>query len=142
MAGACDSEELSDALMDHLAETESQVARLEKVFQLLGTPVSEMKGLLEEGSEAIEDKDDSPSRDLAIVGAAQRFKHYEISAYGTARALAEQIGNSQVARLLLQTENEEKAADEKLSEIAKAIYASDGAWIGRNGRGWKRPGTP
>jgi ferritin-like metal-binding protein YciE len=146
IARACDSEELSDAIKGHLAETENQVVRLEKVFQLLGTPVKSktckgMKGLLEEGSEAMEDEDAGPIRDLAIIGAAQRVEHYEISAYGTARALAEQVGNTQVAKLLLQTENEEKAADEKLSEVAKVIYASDMpeeeemAMAGDDGRG-------
>jgi ferritin-like metal-binding protein YciE len=130
MARACESEELAGALKDHLAETQGQVARLEKVFQLLKTPVKAkpckgMKGLIDEGSEAVEDQDAGPIRDLAIIGAAQRVEHYEISAYGTARAMAEQIGNTQVVRLLQQTEDEEKAADEKLSEIAKAIYTAD-----------------
>ena len=130
IAKACDSEELGDAVRRHLEETQNQVARLEKVFELLNTPVKGkpckgMQGLLEEGTEVMEEEEAGPIRDLAIIGAAQRVEHYEISAYGTARALAEQIGNSQVAKLLLQTENEEKAADEKLSEVAKVIYASD-----------------
>ncbi len=76
MAKACDSGELSGAIKGHLAETQNQVVRLEKVFQLLGTPVKSktckgMKGLVEEGSEAIEDEDAGPVRDLAIIAAAQ-----------------------------------------------------------------------
>ena len=149
IAKACESEELAEAIKGHLAETQNQVTRLEKVFELLNTPAKGkpckgMQGLLEEGSEAVEDQEAGPIRDLAIIGAAQRVEHYEISAYGTARALAEQVGNSQVAKLLLQTENEEKVADEKLSEVAKVIYASEepepalaGAGNGR-GRGNSR----
>ncbi|HYI97459.1 MAG TPA: ferritin-like domain-containing protein [Bryobacteraceae bacterium] len=130
IAKACDSEELAECVKAHLAETQAQVTRLEKVFELLNTPAKGkpckgMQGLIEEGNEAIEDQDAGPVRDLAIIGAAQRVEHYEISAYGTARAIAEQVGNSQVAKLLLQTENEEKATDEKLSEVAKVIYASE-----------------
>lgn len=130
MAKACDSEELAEAVRKHLAETQDQVTRLEKVFALLNTPAKGkpckgMQGLIEEGAEAMEDQEAGPIRDLAIIGAAQRVEHYEISAYGTARALAEQVGNSQVAKLLLQTENEEKSADEKLSEVAKTIYAAE-----------------
>jgi ferritin-like metal-binding protein YciE len=130
IAKACESEELTEAIKGHLAETQNQVTRLEQVFGLLktpakGKPCKGMQGLLEEGTEAIEDQEAGPIRDLTIIGAAQRVEHYEISAYGTARAIAEQIGNGTVAKLLLETENEEKAADEKLSEIAKTIYAAE-----------------
>lgn len=130
MAKACDSEDLAKAIRNHLAETQNQVARLEKVFDLMEMPAKGksckgMKGLIEEGSEILKDGDRGPLRDLAIIAGAQRVEHYEISGYGTARALAEQLENSQVASLLLETENEEKMADEKLSEVAKAIYASD-----------------
>jgi len=130
IAKACESEELAEAVKGHLSETQNQVTRLEQVFELLNTPAKGkpckgMQGLLEEGTEAIEDQEAGPMRDLAIIGAAQRVEHYEISAYGTARAIAEQVGNGKVAKLLLQTENEEKATDEKLSEIAKMIYASE-----------------
>lgn len=130
IAKACDSEDLAEAVNGHLIETQNHVSRLEKVFQLLmapakGKPCKGMKGLIEEGSDVIEDKDEGPIRDLAIIAAAQRVEHYEISAYGTARAMAEQVGNSQVANLLLQTENEEKIADGKLSGVAKTIYTLD-----------------
>jgi ferritin-like metal-binding protein YciE len=129
MAKAADSAKLKEAITEHLAETQQQVGRLEKVFSLLRKPPKTkpckgMQGLIEEGSEAIEDEEKGALRDLAIIGAAQRVEHYEISAYGTARAIAEQIGNAQVARLLQETESEEKAADEKLSEVASEIYES------------------
>jgi ferritin-like metal-binding protein YciE len=92
IAKACDSEELGDAVRGHLEETQNQVARLEKVFELFNTPAKGklckgMQGLLEEGSEVMEDEAAGPIRDLAIIGVAQRVEHYEISAYGTARAL-------------------------------------------------------
>lgn len=129
MAKAAESESLKGAIKEHLAETQEQVARLEQVFSLLKTPPKAksckgMQGLIEEGSEGIEDNDKGAVRDLAIIGAAQRVEHYEISAYGTARAMAEQIGNGRVAKLLQETEDEEKAADEKLSQIAGDIYGS------------------
>jgi len=130
IAKAANSAALKEAINGHLAETQEQVGRLEKVFNLLKTPAKAkpckgMQGLLEEGSEIIEEEEQGARRDLAIIAAAQRVEHYEISAYGTVRAIAEQIGNAQVASLLEQTENEEKAADEKLSKIAGEIYESD-----------------
>ena len=130
MAKAAASGRLKEVINEHLDETKEQVVRLEKVFSLLKTapkakPCKGMQGLIEEGSEVIADEEKGALRDLAIIGAAQRVEHYEISAYGTARALAEQIGNAPVSGLLQEIENEEKAADEKLSEIAGEIYATD-----------------
>ena len=130
MAKACDSPDLAGCIQQHLGETQNQVSRIETIFELFkapakGKPCKGMKGLLEEGTEAIQDEEKGPVRDLAIIAAAQRVEHYEISAYGTARALAEQVGNSRVAKLLLQTENEEKMADTKLTEIAKLIFATN-----------------
>jgi ferritin-like metal-binding protein YciE len=130
MAKACNSESLADPIKAHLAETQNQVARLEKVFTLLKTPAKAkpckgMQCLIEEGSEAIENDDRGTLRDLAIIGAAQRVEHYEISAYGTARAIAEQIGNGDIVKLLQATEEEEKAADEKMSKIAGELYAAE-----------------
>lgn len=127
MAKACDSEDLAEAIKDHLSETQNQVSRLEQIFGLLDTPArgkscKAMKGLLEEGTEALEEKDSGPIRDLAIIAAAQRVEHYEISAYGTATALAAQVGNDEVVKLLQATADEEKAADEKLTEVAMSIY--------------------
>ncbi|HZO56450.1 MAG TPA: ferritin-like domain-containing protein [Bryobacteraceae bacterium] len=129
MAKAADSEELAEGIEQHLEETKGQVERLEKVFDLLDVPAKGktckgMKGLIDEGAEALEDEA-GPLRDLAIIAAAQRVEHYEISAYGTARAIAEQMGNGDVAELLQQTEDEEKAADENLSRVAMMLYESD-----------------
>jgi ferritin-like metal-binding protein YciE len=127
MARACKSEELSKALEHHRDETQEQVSRLEQVFELLEVPArgkscKGMKGLIEEGSEVIQEEDKGLIRDLALIGGAQRVEHYEIAAYGTARAIAEQMEHKKVAKLLRQTEDEEKSADEKLSEVAESIY--------------------
>jgi len=129
IAKAASSPELSDAVNDHLEETKEHVARIEQIFQLLGEsakskPCKGMRGLIEEGGEVIQEEDE-PVRDLALIAAAQKVEHYEISAYGTARTIAEQLDNQQAAELLQQTEDEEKAADSKLSEIAEALYGID-----------------
>jgi ferritin-like metal-binding protein YciE len=124
MAQAANSEDLQQAIQGHLEETKNQVSRLERVFQELDQPAKgkackAMRGLVEEGSEALEG--DSPLTDLAIIAAAQRVEHYEISAYGTARAMAQQLGQDTVASLLEETEDEEKAADTKLTDIATEL---------------------
>jgi ferritin-like metal-binding protein YciE len=81
-----------------------------------------MRGLIEEGSEVIEEDAREPFTDLGLIAAAQRVEHYEISAYGTAKAMAEQLGQDEVVALLEETEEEEKAADSKLSVIAETLY--------------------
>ncbi|MEO8098723.1 MAG: ferritin-like domain-containing protein [Acidobacteriota bacterium] len=128
LAKAADSDELTTALRDHLGETEQQVARLEEVFGILGMtpkgkPCKGMKGLIEEGGESAEEEDKT-LRDLGIIAGAQRVEHYEISAYGTARTLAEQLGLSDAAKLLQETEDEEKNADSTLTTIAMKLYGS------------------
>lgn len=129
LAKASESEELADGFRNHLVETQGQVTRLEEVFGLLGVaakgkPCKAMKGLVEEGAEAIEEEEKGPMRDLAMIAAAQRVEHYEISAYGTARTLAEHLGMTEAAELLQQTEDEEKAADSALTTVAMALYES------------------
>jgi len=85
-----------------------------------------MKGLIEEGEEACKENE-GEIRDLAIIAAAPRVEHYEISAYGTARTLAERLGLDDAAKLLQETEDEEEQADSKLTEVANGIYdASEG----------------
>lgn len=129
LAKAVESEELAQALRNHLEETQNQVARLEKIFGMAGVaakgkPCKGMKGLIEEGSEAAQEEE-GDLRDLAIIAGAQKVEHYEISAYGTARTIAEQLGLDEAAKLLQQTEDEERAADSKLTELAMALYESD-----------------
>jgi ferritin-like metal-binding protein YciE len=129
MIKAVEFEELSTGLRNHLEETQGHVSRLETVFELAGVPAKgktckAMKGLVEEGGEAIQEQDKGELRDLAIIAAAQRVEHYEISAYGTARTIAEHLGMDEAAELLQETEDEEKAADSNLTKAATSLYGS------------------
>jgi ferritin-like metal-binding protein YciE len=117
------SRELKDAISSHLKETEGHVKRLETIgkkldIKLRGKVCRAMEGLIEEGKEAIDSDGEGALVDTALIAAAQRVEHYEMAAYGTARAVAEQLGHSDVAELLQATLNEEKAADEKLTQIS------------------------
>jgi len=123
VASAATSDELTEAIEEHLQETRGHVQRLEEAFQSAGLDVKSekceaMAGLIKEGSEVAEADGDGDARDAAIIGAAQRVEHYEIAAYGTARTLAEQLGHDEAAGLLSETLDEESAADQKLTEIA------------------------
>ena len=125
MAKAASSTELSEALKEHLEATQGQVQRLEQVFEALGAKAkgktcAGMKGLIEEGQEAIGAEASDEMKDLAIIGAAQRVEHYEIAAYGTLVAWAKAMGHTDAADLLEETLGEEKAADEKLTALAEA----------------------
>jgi ferritin-like metal-binding protein YciE len=133
LAKASTNEELQTALHEHLDETETQVSRLEQVFELLGErprakPCEGMKGLIEEGDEhAKEDYDDDDLRDAMIIGSAQRVEHYEIAGYGTAIAHARLLGLDDVVELLESTLEEEKNADVKLTEIAESVVNLEAA---------------
>ena len=116
------------AFEKHLAETEDQVERLKEVFTLLGAdakpkPCKGMAGLVEEGSEVIEEgaEQEDITADLALIAAGQKVEHYEISAYGTARAMAGQAGYPEVAMLLSKSLAEEEAADSLLTQIAREM---------------------
>jgi ferritin-like metal-binding protein YciE len=129
MVKSASSDELKSALQEHLDVTERQVSRLEEVFSLLGLPAKGkpchgMKGLIEEGKEIMEEDAEDPFHDAAMIGAAQKVEHYEIAAYGTARTLAEMMENQEVADLLQETLDEEKEADEKLTEICEDLLRS------------------
>ena len=128
MAKAANSDLLRLAFEKHLDETRDQVERLKEVFTLLGAaarpkPCKGMAGLLDEGDEVIEEGDDQDdlAADLAVIAAAQKVEHYEISAYGTSRALAGQIGRPDVAELLAKTLAEEEGADNLLTQIAREL---------------------
>jgi len=123
MIKAADNADLKQALEDHLAETEEHVGRLETIFGQLeisgrGTKCKAMEGLVEEGKSILEEEMDQEVRDAAIISAAQRVEHYEIAGYGCARTFAQRLGHNEVAELLQTTLDEEKAADEKLTQIA------------------------
>jgi ferritin-like metal-binding protein YciE len=125
MAKAASSDELRDALQTHLGETENQVSRLEQVFELLEEKprtktCAGMAGIIEEGSDALKEDAEPAVLDAMIIASAQRAEHYEMAAYGTAAAWAEGLGLSEVAELLRDTLEEEKATDEKLTALAEA----------------------
>jgi ferritin-like metal-binding protein YciE len=129
---AANSKELASAISDHLEQTQNHVSRLEKVFATVdapakGKPCKAMKGLVAEGAEAItEHKGEGALCDLAMIAAAQKVEHYEVSAYGTARTMAEYLENTEAAQLLQETEDEERKADETLTKIALSLYESVG----------------
>ncbi|HEX8877755.1 MAG TPA: ferritin-like domain-containing protein [Phycisphaerales bacterium] len=123
MAKKATSETLKDAFTSHLDETVGHIQRLEKIAQMLevkpsGKVCKAMKGLVEEGKEAIDESGEDAVIDAALIGAAQRVEHYEIAAYGCARALAEQLGETKIIQLLQETLDEESAANEKLTGIS------------------------
>jgi ferritin-like metal-binding protein YciE len=126
MAKAASHMGLKQAFTDHLAETEAHVVRLEEAFRLLEVPASArtckaMQGLIAEGEEAVKLKANDVIRDACLIGAAQRVEHYEIAAYGTARAFAEALGLSDIAALLNSTIHEEGAADKKLTSLSATV---------------------
>ena len=125
MAKGAASDELREAFETHLEETEGHVSRLERVFELLdekarGKHCAGMAGIVEEGSEKLQEDMEDAVLDASLIAAAQKVEHYEISAYGTAIAWAEALELSDVAEVLQETLAEEKAADEKLSALAEA----------------------
>jgi ferritin-like metal-binding protein YciE len=132
MAEAANSSQLKQAFQSHLRETEGHVSRLEQVFREINvdpnrTTCAAMKGLVTEGEEMIKAKGDPDIKDAALIAAAQRVEHYEISAYGTARSFARRLGLTQAVSLLQQTLEEEKAADEKLNNIAESSINAQAA---------------
>jgi ferritin-like metal-binding protein YciE len=126
MAAAATNKPLKSGFQEHLHQTEQHVARLEKVFGIMGLTAQRetceaMKGLIAEGEEAIKAGGDPNVRDAALIAAAQRVEHYEIAGYGTVRTLAQHLGQEEAARILQQTLDEEGACDKKLTEIAESL---------------------
>ena len=128
LAKAATTEELREAIEDHLEETEGQVKRLEKIFKLLEKPArgkkcAAMAGLVEEGGELIKEKKqmDSAVFDAALIAAAQKVEHYEIATYGTLATWAEMLGLEEVSDLFEESLAEEKGADDKLTSLAAEI---------------------
>lgn len=133
MAKAAYNEDLKEAFEAHLKETQGQISRLEQCFSLLGMKPQgkkcpAMQGLVEEGQEAIDDHDAGHARDAALIGAAQKVEHYEISTYGTLRTMATVLGRVQCAELMEANKDEEAETDEKLTRLSEKInkWASTG----------------
>ncbi len=125
MAEAVQNPRVKRAFNDHLKQTKGQVTRLNKALKLMGEEPGEekckgMDGLIREGKAAIKNTSDPDTLDAALIGAAQKVEHYEISGYGTARTFAQQLGQNEVAELLSATLEEESAANELLTDIAMA----------------------
>jgi ferritin-like metal-binding protein YciE len=128
MANAAASKELKKAFENHLRETEGQIERLEQICNIIGSnpkgkTCDGMKGVLEEGASMMHNAAAGDVRDAAMISAAQRVEHYEMAGYGTVRAYAELLGLSQCVKLLEETLEEEKAADQKLTSIAEVVNA-------------------
>lgn len=126
LAKAAASDELRQGFEEHLEQTKGHVQRLEKIFATLdenpkGKKCKGMEGLIEEGSEVMEEDFEDSLLDAALIGAAQRVEHYEIAAYGTVRSFAETLGETEHVSLLNETLEEEKETDEKLTELAHQI---------------------
>ena len=125
MAKAANDAELKTAIASHLEETREQASRLEKACELLGIKAKgktcqAMKGLLEEGTEVMAEEGSPAAKDAAMIVSAQKVEHYEIAGYGAARVFATVLGETEVAALMAQTLEEEKAADAKLTGIAES----------------------
>ena len=125
MSKKTSSKKLQQSFAKHIKETETQVKRLEKVFEMIGKrPVGKkchaIDGIIEEGEEIMKEAKDETIRDAGILAAAQAVEHYEISRYGTLAAWADKMGKPEVVSLLGATLAEEKATDEALSELAES----------------------
>jgi ferritin-like metal-binding protein YciE len=130
---AATSEELADAIGDHQAATEEHVSRLEDVFKMMGETAKAkkceaMEGLVKEAQHIIaETEEETATRDVALIMAAQKVEHYEIATYGSLVQLAKTIGMMDVAEVLAETLMEEKEADELLTSIAEGSVNEEGA---------------
>ncbi len=124
LAKASESEELRTAFLDHLEETRGHAERLEQVFASIGEKVrgkhcDGIAGIIEEGKSVMEEDFDAATMDACLIAAAQRSEHYEMAAYGTLAAWAKAMGHGEAAELLNSILEEEKAADEKLNQLAE-----------------------
>jgi ferritin-like metal-binding protein YciE len=126
IAKAAASDVLREALLAHLEETKGQVERLEQIAGIVGKKLTGktcvgMKGVLEEGSEVLEEAEKGAVRDAALIAACQRVEHYEMAGYGSARDFAKLLGLGEVVSLLEETLDEEKNADRKLTTVASSV---------------------
>lgn len=126
LAKTAKNNELREAFQQHLEETENHITRLDQVFESLSESMKRkkckgMEGLIEEGEEVISEQKNSNALDAGLIISAQKVEHYEIAAYGSLCSWAEQMGHNDALELLRETLEEEKAADEKLTEIAETV---------------------
>jgi ferritin-like metal-binding protein YciE len=125
MAKAATNEELIAGFEEHLEQTEKHAERLDQILEshgetTRGPKCKGMEGVISEGDEMIKEDAEDDVKDAGLIAAAQRVEHYEMAGYGCARTYAELLGDTKGAKLLQQTLEEEKATDEKLTELAKS----------------------
>lgn len=130
MAKGASSAELKEAFENHLAETETHVERLEQIFKDMeenpkGKTCHGMKGLIEEGSEILEEEGEESVLDAGIIVAAQKVEHYEMAGYGSVRAFAQLLGQEEAAQLLQTTLDEESKANELLNQLAETTVNAE-----------------
>lgn len=123
LARSAESDELKQAFETHREETESQIERLQQVFEIVGKPARgktcpSIDGIIQEGEEMLDDYKDTPALDAALVSAAQAIEHYEICRYGTLKRWAEVLGMSDAAKILAEIEQEEVKTDDLLTKAA------------------------
>ncbi len=124
MSKAANSDELTQAFDKHREETESQIERLEQVFEMIGKPAraktcQAIQGIIEEANEIAQDFKGSDALDAGILAAAQAVEHYEITRYGSLKSWASQLGMRDAVKLLEQTLEEEKRTDQLLTKLAE-----------------------
>jgi len=132
MAKAANSAQLRAAFERHHDETEVQIERLEKVFEMIGKPARGKKcdaieGIIDEGKEIMDEYAKTPVLDAGLLAAAQAVEHYEISRYGTLKTWANQLGHEDAVKLIDQTLAEEKKTDEALSKLALSAVNAEAA---------------
>jgi ferritin-like metal-binding protein YciE len=137
MAKAATNAELKAGFEEHLEETKGHVERLDQVAEklnakLTGHKCKAMEGLVTEGAELIHEDANDSVRDAGLIGAAQRVEHYEIAGYGTTIALAKHLGHDDIVEILEETLAEEKATDEKLTELAESAVNDEADQVEAN----------
>ena len=130
MAKAAQSRDLKAAFAKHERETRGQVARLQKVFKIIGKPArgktcDAINGITDEGTEIMKEFKGAPALDAGLLASAQAVEHYEIARYGTLRTWAEELGLDDAAQLFQATLEEEKATDKNLTSLAKSVVNVD-----------------
>jgi ferritin-like metal-binding protein YciE len=132
MAKAAQSDDLRAAFKKHEAETEGQVERLERVFEIIGKKAEgktceAILGIVEEGQEIMKEYKGSPALDAGLLAGAQAVEHYEISRYGTLKTWADELGLKDAVSLLEETLEEEKKTDVTLTKIAQTVVNQQAA---------------
>ena len=126
MAKAASSTQLRQGFEMHLDQTKNHITRLEKIFETLdespkGESCDGMEGLIEEGSQVMDEDLEPDAIDAGLISAAQRVEHYEMAAYGSLRTWANILGEKQAVSLLQETLDEEKETDQKLTQMAEKV---------------------